>query len=311
METNQAVEVEIVDMPMELSVFDPLKVKIQEAKEKNALLAFDYKDKQGNKDARSWVAQLRTLKAPVSELHKTGKAEALKYCNEWDKAKNDIITGIEEMIEYHDKPLREIKDAEAKKKADEEAKIKAEEERVEAERLAEIEAREKEFAQKQIELAAEAVCLKAKQDELERKERETRIAEDAKKKAAIEADNKLFQAEEKAKQDAINAENARKQAVIEAENAKAAAVQKAKDEATAQASAIEAQLTQDRRAEEARVAEEQAAEQLRQADTDHRSDVHRDIYLYLLAPCGIDKQSAEAIVHTLIDGKIPHVSIQY
>jgi hypothetical protein len=116
-------EVEVVDMPMELTVFEPIDIKLAEAEEKNANLVFDYEDKKGNKEARSWVAHLRTLKAPVNEMHKTGKAEAMKYCKEWDKAKNKRIESIERMIEVHHGPIKIIEDREkAKKEEDQEGR---------------------------------------------------------------------------------------------------------------------------------------------------------------------------------------------
>ncbi len=278
----ETTEVEVVDMPMELSVFDPIDVKLAEAKEKNANLAFDYHDRQGNKDARSWVAHLRTFKAPVNEMHKTGKATAMKYCKEWDTAKNKRITAIEEMIEHHHKPIREIEEAEAKKKADEEARIKAEEEAMEAERLAEIEAREKAVQE-------EREALEKEKAEIERKAREARVALEARRKAEADA----------------------KQALVDAENRRLADIQRVKDEA-----AEKERQAREKAEEERQRAEEQAEmkafeETARINDEKHRSQIHREIYLHLLNAFAMDKVLAEAITRELIDGKIPHVNIEY
>ena len=46
MEPSKITKCEVVDMPMELSVFDPLDAQIAEAKAKNENLAFDYHDKK-------------------------------------------------------------------------------------------------------------------------------------------------------------------------------------------------------------------------------------------------------------------------
>ncbi|KKN75841.1 hypothetical protein LCGC14_0377170 [marine sediment metagenome] len=331
METKEIAESEVVDavdMPMELSVFDPLKAKIREAKEKSALLAFDYKDKQGNKDARSWVAYLRTLKAPVSELHKTGKAEALKYCKEWDRTKNDIITGIEEMIEFHDKPLREIKDAE--KKAAEEIEARGMQEEI-----CEQEAKQAEFDAEQAKLTEKQAKLDAKEAEFDRKEREARIAEEAKKKAkaAVEqvlidtekrrlatiakaeqtlrdAENKRQRQEEAAALAAVNAENACKQALVDAENRRIADVQRAKDEAAAKTEEREQALRQERRAEESRLAEQEAAKQLRIANIDHRRKIHQEI-LVMLTGMGMTEDFGKTLITAVASNRIPHTKIEY
>lgn len=280
METKESVEVTVVDMPMELSVFDPLDVQIAEAKAKNESLAFDYRDKQGNKEARSWVATLRKLKAPVTEMHKTGKAAALKYCKEWDKAKNKRIGAIEGMVEYHDKPLREIKDAEAKKKADEDAKIKAEEERMEAERQAEIEAREKAVREREEKVQAE-------KEKLDQAERERQVADNAKKKAKEDADY----------------------ALVAAENRRFADIQREKNKAKAEAEEKEHQVMEEQRLEREKNAEEEFEETERINDKNHRLAIHKDIYEYLA--CITDDETAKRFFHALHDNKVPHVTINY
>lgn len=324
-------ESDIVDMPMELSVFDPLDLQIAEAKAQNESLAFDYDDKQGNKDARSWVAKLRTLKAPVIEMHKTGKAEALVYCKKWDEAKNKRLTAIEGMIEFHDKPLREIKEAEAKKKADEEAKIKAEEEAKEAASVAEIEAAQKKLAEEQEE-------LRLKQEAFDKKAHEALIAETAKrdaevvaKQTAIDAENARQRAEEARALAAINAENARKQAIVDADNAKAAAVLNAKQEAEAAAQEKHHQIMGAQREEiEARQVErekkeaEEMAETARINNKAHRLAVHDAIYEalkaipYLCEPipvegglCTIEEAAARHVFMAILQKKIPHTHIKY
>ena len=167
-------DVEVVDMPMELSVFDPVDVQIQEAKEKNANLVFDYNDKDGNKEARSWVAHLRKLKRPVNETHALGKAEALTYCRKWDEAKNKRIKGLEDMIEHHYKFIREIEEAETLRLAENRLRVQREEEAKQEKARLELEAREKAVRD-------DREALDKEKEKIARAEREKAIAEEAKK----------------------------------------------------------------------------------------------------------------------------------
>lgn len=307
---SESVEVEIVDMPMELSVFDPIDIKLKEAKAKNALLVFDYEDKQGNKDARSWIAFLRKLKAPVNETHKVGKAEAKKYCDAWDGAKNKRIKTIEEMIEYHYKHIRKIEEAETIRLAEEALKKKEAEEAAEAEQLAKIEKQKRELAEREAK-------VQAAEEKVAREKREYRIEQVAKKDADENARQKAEEAHVKAERERINAENARKQAAVHAENAKAVAVQKAKDEAAVEKTQFVQRLAQEARAEEARLEEEEAAEQMRIADKEHRSKIHRAIYKRFVFELAHNREQVPSvdepkfITQALIDGKIPHVTINY
>ena len=309
-------EIEVVDMPMELSVFDPLDVQIAEAKAKNESIAFDYHDKQGNKDARSWLLVLRKLKAPIVEMHRTGKAEALAYCKKWDDAKKKRIAAIEEMIDYHHAPIKEIEDTEAAKKAEAERIAQEKLDAEEAARIAEIVEREKAAAAKEAE-------LKAKQEEFDRKERESSIAEEARKQAeedarqaVVDATNAKFAAEATAVNAKIAAEVKAKQAAINAENRRIADVQREKDKAAADVVERERVLAKDNRTEEIESARLRKQKTDAAANVEHRSQIHRAIYGWLLAyrdteGLGLGKALSEEITHWLIDGKIPHTSINY
>lgn len=317
-----AIKVEVIDLQTELQVFDPIHAQIEEMKQKNASIVFDYEDKQGNKDARSHIATLRKLKKPVNDIHKMAKAEALKFTRALDGKKKQLIGAVDEMIQIHHEPIWEIEQRELAIQVEKQLEAKRIEEEAEAARVAEIEKRERELAEAEAKVQAE-------QEKLEREARERQISEDAKKQVAEDAKRAVIdadkhaeaflaaaakqreEAEDKAKQDAINAENARKQAAIDAENAKAVAVQKAKDEAVAREAEREAHLLQERRAEESRIQEEQAAEQLRIADTAHRSKIHRAIYSCYTDNLNIDKIVAKYLTQALIDHKIPRVEIKY
>jgi len=274
-------EAEVVDMPMELTVFDPLDAQIAEAKEKNANLVFDYEDKKGNKEARSWIAHLRKLKAPVNEMHKTGKAEALKYCKAWDEGKNKRIAAIEDMIEVHYAPIRAIEEREEAKRKAKEERIQREKEEAEARRQAEIEARE-------AAIRAEEERLRKEREAMEQKAREAGIAEEARQKAATEA----------------------KQALIDAENRRIADIEREKEKARLEAEAKERSIEEQKRADRAAQLELEAVEKARIEDRNHRNQVHKEIYEAIIQ-LGILPQDAKCIGAGISAGRVPHVRIEY
>jgi len=290
-------EVEVIDLQTELQVFDPIHAKIEEMKEKNASIVFDYEDKQGNKDARSHIARLRKLKKPVTEIHKMAKAEALRFTKALDGKKKQLIGAVDDMIKVHHEPIWEIEQRELAIQAEKELEAKRQEEEAEAARLAEIEAKEKELAEKESELAA-------KQRRIDQHEHEREIAENAARKAEAEA----------------------KQAGIDAENRRVADVQRAKDEAAAEAARVKRLAEEEQRvkdeevlaakhAELARIEQEKAAEEARISDEKHRSKIHRAIYKALRVQlewqAASEKGPSQVVTQALIDNKIPHVTINY
>lgn len=95
---------------------------LQQYRDVNKALVFDYRDKQGNAAARSHVAKLRRIKAPLGEIHKRLKAEYLAITTKMDADKKDALSIVEEMIEHHDKELRVVaveEAAEIQRKKDE------------------------------------------------------------------------------------------------------------------------------------------------------------------------------------------------
>lgn len=276
----EAVDIEVIDIKTELQVFDPVTIAIQEAKNKNASLVFDYDDKDGNKQARSWIANLRKLKAPINEVHKMAKAEAKKFCDALDGKKRELLGVVEEMIEVHHKPVWEIDQKKIAEEAAEALRIKQEEEAAEAKRLAEIEAREKAIADREAE-------VQTQKDSLEQAERERQIAENTRKQAETVAE----------------------WALKDAEYRRLADVQREKDKAVAEAATKERKDAEaaGKRDQEAR--EAIAHENARIANEGHRSQIHKDIWKAFVS-MGYPIQ-AEYITKALIDNKIPHVSINY
>ena len=309
MKTAETAEIEVLDLETELQVFDPVAAQIAEVKEKNANLVFDYEDKQGNKEARSWIAYLRKLKAPVNEVRKMQKAEAKKLVDACDTRARDLLGHIEEMIEVHHKPIWEIQQREDKIEAERLLKIQQEKEAEEAARQAELEA-------KQAELDAKEAELHAKQEELERKERERQIAETAKKEEAARREkfsaNLLAQAAERREAAEVKAA----QAAVDAENRRIADIQREKDRATAEAVEKERLIMEEKRIALEKKEQEEFEETQRINDEKHRSNVHRDIYksVLLIHVPGVEamtKDLATATTKALIDGKIPHTQIIY
>jgi len=273
-------EIEVVDMPMELSVFDPIDAQIAEAKKKNANIVFIYDDPIGNKEARSWIAFLRKFKKPIIETHKLGKAEAMKYCKEWDKAKNKRIEALEEMIKVHHEPVWEIEQREAAIEAERLLEITRAKDAEEAARQAELEARELAAAEKE-------AANKKKEEELLQKERETRLAESAEEKAIAKA----------------------QQALAAAENRRIADIEAVKNKAAAEAAEKE-RILQVKASKEAHDKEVAAREeQERQANVEHRRQIHKDIYEYLLDL--FSEKEARSLTLILIEKQVPHVTINY
>lgn len=199
---------------IELAVYNEISATITEYKAENENLVFDYEDKQGAKDARSHIAKLRKVKTKIATVHKEAKSEALAFGRRLDAKKNELTGEVDGMIKVHKDPLDAIEaEIVAKATAVIEAK-KAEEAAIEAQRLAELEAREAEIrAKEQAIIEAEEKVAREKA-EIERKEREKRIAseaaEEAKKRAEADAKAKA-QAKELAEKKRKEAEEAREQ----------------------------------------------------------------------------------------------------
>lgn len=253
----------------ELVKFDPIKAQIEEAKKENQALVFDYEDAQGNKDARSHIFKLRKIKTKIADVHKIVKADALEYCRKVDAYKNDLTKEVEDMIDYHYKPIKAIEDREEAKKQAELKRMEEERLATEAKRQAELEAREKAVHEAEEKIRKE-------QEEKERIERERQIAEQARKDA-----------EEKAKRDLEEAERKRL-----ADIARIEAEQKAKE-----------------LAELKKKQAEEEAERKRIENKKHREKIEKQTLLALKDYT--TEKCANEILHAIIDGDIPNVTINY
>ena len=199
---------------------------LNQYREVNASLVFNYREKKGNAEARSHVAKLRRIKAPIADIHKRMKTEYKAIVDKMDADKRNALEVVEEMIDHHDKHIRAVAEEEAaealrkkieseiddcwdmahemnnlfdqkrevERKADEQARIAAEQ--ADAQRKIEQAAREKEIA----ETAAAAAKEKA-EAEMARKVKE---AEERAAAAARVEEERRRQAEERAAADVEN-----------------------------------------------------------------------------------------------------------
>jgi colicin import membrane protein len=258
----------------------------------NKTLVFEYRDKKGNAAARSHVAKLRRVKAPITDIHKRLKAEYLAITQQMDADKRAALAVVEEMIDHHDKELRIV---EAEEKADAERKRIAQEiidcwdmahemnAMVDQQRELDMQAAEQaRVAEEQAAEQRRMQIEKEKKEAADKAAEEARLAEQARAARAIE---EARQREQAAKEDA---DRKVKEAVARAEREKAEAEASAKAE------------------EERKRQEEDRAN----ADLENIKRVHWAIIPAMVAQ-GITEDHAQSLILAIRDGEIPAVSIDY
>ena len=258
----------------------------------NKTLVFEYRDKKGNAAARSHVAKLRRVKAPITEIHKRLKAEYLAITQKMDADKRDAMAVVEEMIEHHDQHLRAV---EAEEKAE------AERKRIEQEII------------DCWDIAHEMNAMVDQQRELDRQAAEqARIAEEQaaeQRRLQIEAEKK--EAAEKAAEEARLAEQARAaRAIEEAKQREQSAREEAERkvrEAEEKAAREKAEAEAKAKAEEERQRQE---EKLAKADLENIKRVHWAI-IPVLIQHGMAEDQAKGLILAIRNGEIPAVSIDY
>ncbi len=267
----------------ELVVFDEVAAIIADYKIRNEELAsnFDYESKEGIKQVKSHIANLRKVKTKVSEIHKEAKAEALAFGRRLDAKKNEYNGEVDKMIDFHEKPLEAIK-----KKEVEEALARAQEfADAEAKRIAEIEARER------------AIILAEEKIAREKAEAEAEIT----RGKAILAEKLIKEQQEKIR-------------LIEEENRIAVRTKvQAEEKAKTIAMLAESKELAEREAEEERLADiaaEKAIEASRIADKDHRRKIENEIRT-VLTNLELLPDFAYDFVEALKEGRIPHITIIY
>lgn len=258
----------------------------------NSNLIFDYRDKKGNAAARSHVAKIRRVKAPINEIHKRLKADYKAIVDKMDADRREALAVVEEMIECHDQHLRAV----AEEEAAEEERKKIEQEIVDCWDMAhEMNAmvdQQRELDRQAAEQARIAAEQEAEQRRLQVEKEKKEAAEKAAEEARLAEQARAARAIEEAKErERLSKEEAERK-VREAEER--AAREKAEAEAKAKAE------------EERKRREEEQAK----ADLENIKRIHWLIVPELVA-CGITEEQAKAVIMAIREGKIPAVSINY
>lgn len=312
--------------------FSDLRKQIELIKKENESIVFDYEDKDGEKEARSHIYKMRQSKSAIAKIHKAAKAEALAIGKKLDADKRELTAEIEEMIELHDKPLREIEARKEKEKADALAKEEYEKDFDEALAMHEFFKREEAVRIKEAELARQEEERKAKEEaerlEKERIEREERLKKEAAEQARIEAEKKAKAEKEEAERKEREAVEAQKRAEKEAEEAKVRAkieAENAEKKRLADIKAAEEKAEREKQAaileEQRKQAEKEAAQKAeserlakieadRQADVNHRKKINNES-LDALKSIGINHDDAIKIISEIAKGNIKNITINY
>lgn len=329
------------------AVFNEFRSQLAELKQNNSAVIFDYATPKGNKEARSHIYTLRQTKGAVEKARKQAKQDALDYGRLVDQSAKDITAELEQMIEVHDAPLREIEQREAdrvKKHQDGIAQIKtyldqsystmnsasivgfiseldtlAPDEKYEEFTADAIKAfkeamqyliESRDNAEKREREQAELDRLRKEAAEREQKEREERIARDAAERAKAEAEAKA-KAEAEAKEHEA-AEQKRK--ADELARQQQLAVERAeREKAEAEQRAIDAErIARENAARELaqQQAKEKAEAEAREANKRHQAKINNEAVADFVA-AGLTQEQAVVAVKAIALRSVRNVSISY
>ena len=247
-----------------LDRFDALALRIGAAEEESALKRFDYRDRFENKEARSWIYQLRQINGSIERARKEAKAVHLERGRAVDEKAKLLEAAVQGLIEPHQAAIDQIE-------AEEQARIDghkavlnriaaladgvttSEEAQARLDELATIDATAlEEFATAGANRLAEAIeGLLEQRDALQQQEAE---------RAELEA----LRAEKAAREEAERIERIRQEAVEAERRAVAEAAQRA--EAERQAREVAETERRARQATEAAAREAETLAQARQAE---------------------------------------------
>lgn len=320
---------------IEVAEFEPIRLALSNAKIVDGAREFDLSTPKGEKEARSYIAKLRTERADVKRAKDIAKAGVLAKGRAIDAQANELTAEYTTIIDARYAPIEEAETREKNRvKAHQDAldllrqlgaltnepvpldALKARLKRLEdfcidatfEEFMAEastlrtdgIAALQLQITREQeiLDRDAELEKLREKQAETDRLAREEQIRKDATAKAEREAKER----EETVKRKAKAREDEAAQAIIDA-----AAASKKREEAAAQ-EVRDAFARQE--AEKQRLADEEAeAERIRQADARHRTAIEDAVLDHLTEILG--SVAAGSVLEELVDGRVPHVEIQY
>ncbi len=270
--------------------FADLRDQIEKIKEENLSIVFDYEKQE--KEARSHVATLRKSKKAISDRHKEKKEFFLVEGRKIDSAKNELIADVEEMIDVHANPLKEIKDRKDKKIEDERALFKFTVDWDNAIVDNDLFKRERDLLKREAEQARIKAKEEAERLEKERVEREEQIRKDA-------AEQAIKDSEEKIRKEKEESERKITEATEKAEYEKQEALYRQRRE-----------MEEKERVELERIAEEKRIAKIKSDDRDHQKAVNNKV-LEKLVKCGLSKKDAMYIIVDIIKNSIPELSINY
>ena len=113
-----------VQDPIVISQYEVLLGDIAEAKSA-AVTEFEYETKEGDKLARSYLFQLRKLRARIESARKDAKSYALAYGKRVDEQAKELSSQVDELIQPHQEQLEAIARKEAARVAAHEAVLHA------------------------------------------------------------------------------------------------------------------------------------------------------------------------------------------
>ena len=276
---------------------------VEKYAEINASLVFDYREKDGNKQARSHVAKLRKIKAPVEAVHKALKAEYKAITDTMDKDKRELLQVIESMIAVHADPLKEVEAEEAE--VERLQKIESEIVAVwdHAHELNEMVDQQRALEKQAAEQAMIAKEQEAKQREIERIERERVIAEQA-------AESARLQAEAKAARDKIEAQERELKAAEVATQALKSAEERAAREKIEAEARHQRELAEQQQRLESEKSKLEQEERRASSDKENIKMVNRSILIAMVG-FGIDETAAKNFIVAVKSGAVAHLQIKY
>jgi hypothetical protein len=243
-----------------LSRWEALAADIAIAGEQAETKEYDYYDKWDNKQARSWVAQLRKLKGRIERARKDAKAVHLERGRAVDETARTLEAAVQGLIEPHDTAIKAIE-------AEEQARIDAHRAVLDRIALLSEDVTTADDAQSRlVELAAidtttmEEFAAAGANRQLEATERLALMLETLQRQEAERAELEALRAEKARREEAIEQERIRQEA-IEQERQRAA-VQAIEQEARIRREAEERQRASE---EQARIEREAAAAREAQA----------------------------------------------
>lgn len=95
-----------------LSRWEAIAIDISNATQESGEKIFDYRDKRGEKAARSWIAQLRKIKASVERARKEAKAVHLERGRKVDETAKLLTAAVQGLIDPHEAEIKLIEEEE-------------------------------------------------------------------------------------------------------------------------------------------------------------------------------------------------------